>query len=206
VLLSFLMMMSACQNESEHEVLSSDQLLIELNSHERLVSPEEVAAKLIENDPSQLLVDVRDHTEYDAFTLPGAINVPLKRILEQENQNILDCSRYTLVFFSNDDLIATEAWTLNRLAGCQGALVMQGGLNLWTQNLLTPAQPEETAPEEEWELYRLRKAIAQYLIGGSEELAPEDFPVVKKVVAPKKAIAVQPKPKKKAIVEEEEGC
>ena len=203
----FLFLLGCNQAPQEEGLPSPSQVLVELSSAERLISPEQVADRLINEDPSQLLVDVRSHTEYDAFSLPGAINIPLEKLMEEGNQQLIDCSRYTAVFFSNDDVLSTQAWTLNRMNGCKGALIMQGGLNLWTANLMTPEMPEETASEEEWELYNFRKAVAQYLIGGSEALAPEEFPVVKKVVTAKKKIATKPKPKKKAVVEEEEeGC
>ena len=207
IILLFLFTLSCNQVPKEEELPSPSQVLVELNSAERLISPEQVVDRIINEDPSQLLVDVRSHAEYDAFSLPGAINIPLENLMEEGNQQLIDCSRYTAVFFSNDDVLSTQAWTLNRMNGCKGALIMQGGLNLWTANLMTPETPEETASEEEWELYNLRKAVAQYLIGGSEALEPEEFPVVKKVVTAKKQIATKPKPKKKAVVEEEEeGC
>jgi rhodanese-related sulfurtransferase len=206
-LLLFLFTLACSQAPEQKGIHSPGQVLVELNSTERLMSPEEVADRLINEDPSQLLVDVRSHAEYDAFSLPGAINIPLENLMEEGNQQLIDCSRYTAVFFSNDDVLSTQAWTLNRINGCKGAFIMQGGLNRWTANLMTPVMPAETAPEGEWELYNFRKAVAQYLIGGSEALEPEEFPVVrKKVVVARKKVAPQPKPKKKVVVEEEEGC
>ena len=156
IILLFLFTLSCNQVPKEEELPSPSQVLVELNSAERLISPEQVVDRIINEDPSQLLVDVRSHAEYDAFSLPGAINIPLENLMEEGNQQLIDCSRYTAVFFSNDDVLSTQAWTLNRMNGCKGALIMQGGLNLWTANLMTPETPEETASEEEWELYNAR--------------------------------------------------
>jgi sulfur-carrier protein adenylyltransferase/sulfurtransferase len=195
-----ILVLAGCANEKSQEVTPA-QLLLDLTNSERYTSTDEVAGWLINKDPSLRLVDVRDPAAYNAFTLPGAVNIPLDKILAPENRELLDCERYTVVFFSNDDLTAEQAWQLSRRNGCKSTYVMRGGLNEWTATILDPQDPGELASAEELELYQFRKAVCQYFIGGSEELFQE---IVKPVVE-KKKIEVTPKPKKK-VVEEEEGC
>ena len=202
-----LLLSVGCSQKQEVVDISPEQLLLDLNSSQRIATPEQVADWIVNEDPSLKLIDVRNHEAFDDYTLPGAINIPLAHLLQEENESLMDCSRYMLVFFSNDDLLATQAWVLKRFKGCKGALVMQGGLNQWTSTILSPPEPLTTASEEEWELYRFRKAISQYLIGGSEQLEPEEYVVIKKQAAsPKKKIEVKPKPRPKVVEEEEEGC
>ncbi len=198
-----ILVLAGCANEKPQE-LSPDQLLLDLTGNERYASTDQVADWLINKDPSLRLVDVRDHSAFDTFTLPGAVNIPLDKILAPENRELLDCERYTVVFFSNDDLTAEHAWQLSRRNGCKSAYVMQGGLNEWTATIFDPQEPGELASAEELELYQFRRAVCQYFIGGSEELEPEKFQEIVKPVVEKKKIEVTPKPKKK--VEEEEGC
>ncbi len=198
-----LILIFGCANEQPKNDLTPGQLLLDLTNNERYTSPEQVADWIINQDPSLRLVDVRDHGAYDAFALPGALNIPFEKLLDAENQSLLDCERYMVVFYSNDDLAAANAWMIARRTGCQNAYVMQGGLNRWAENILNPPKPDATASAEEIELYNFRKAVCQYFIGGSGQLAPEKYEVIRQPVAEKKTIQVKPK---KKIVEEEEGC
>jgi rhodanese-related sulfurtransferase len=199
--LTVLLIFTNCANEPTNEI-TPEQLLLDLTDNERYISVDEVADRMINKDPSLLLVDVRNHETFDAFTLPGAINIPLENLLSSENSDLIDCERFTVVFFSNDDLHAEQAWLLSRRTGCKSNHIMRGGLNEWTTTILDPEKPDDLATAEEWELYRFRRAVCQYFIGGSEQLEPEEFPELIRYVQPKKTIV----PKKKKAKEEEEGC
>lgn len=201
-LFSFILFFGCANNSSENK-LTPEQLLLDLTNNERYASTDQVADWIITQDPSLRLVDMRDHASFDDFSLPGAINIPIEKLLAEENKELLDCERYMIVFYSNDDLTAANAWMLSRRMGCNNAYVMQGGLNHWTATILNPPTPDDLATTEEIELYNFRKAVCQYFIGGSEELEPEKYEVVRQPVAQKKTIQVKPKKKK---TEEEEGC
>ncbi len=187
---------------------SPGTLLVGLVEENRFLTAEEVADMLINDDPSLLLVDVRSHDEYDAFTLKGAINIPLEDFLKEQNRSLLDCERYTIVFFSNSSVRAEKAWILGRRLGCKDIYILKGGLNEWTARIMDPAPPPETASAEELELYQLHKAARKYFIGSSKALEPEPYvpPAAPKKQVVKKEIKVEPKPKKPAPVVEEEGC
>ena len=202
-LLLTLALLISCAGEPSQNGVTPEKLLLDLTNNERYASTEQVADWIINQDPSLRLVDVRDHAAYDAFSLPGALHIPLENLLKTENQAQLDCERYMIVFYSNDDLSAGQAWLLSRRMGCNNSYIMQGGLNRWTETILNPVEPAATASAEEMELYQYRKAIGQYFIGGSEAFLPEAYQETRQQVAPKKSIEVAPK-KKKAV--EEEGC
>lgn len=202
----------AC-GRKEHQAPAPAQLLLEINAAESRISSDEVASRLIQKDPALRLVDVRSKSEFENFTLPGAIHIPIADMLLPEMQKMLDADRYDLVFFSNDDVRAAQAWQINRRAGAVGARYMEGGLNEWTQKFLNPPVPPATASASEQEIYQFRKAVCQYFIGGSEALSPEPFPETVPVAAPapagKKTINIQPKPAAApapAKAKEEEGC
>jgi rhodanese-related sulfurtransferase len=183
--------------------------LLGITTGERYISTDEVAARIIEKDPSLRLVDVRSRDAFKSFSLPGAYNVPLSAFLNTENLRVMDCDRYDVVFFSNDDLDAEHAWQMSRRLGCAGSLIMRGGLNEWTGHFLVPAEPSASANSGAVELYRFRKAVCQYLIGASNELLPEKLPaeqVNRAPAAARKRIEVQPKAKNPPGKAQEEGC
>ena len=78
---------------------SARELLMEINSDSRLLSIDEVSQRIIGNDPVLLLVDVRQPEVFSTFTLPGAINVPISKIFEDDFQEKLASQKFDVVFF-----------------------------------------------------------------------------------------------------------
>lgn len=193
---------------SSNDDLGPEALLTELGDQRRFASTDQLADWLIQKDPSILLVDVRPHEEYDAYSLPGAINIPLANLLSPEEQALLNCEDYRLIFYSNGTVLAEKAWVITRRLGCASSLILKGGLNEWTSTILTPKEPPVTASREEWNLYQLRKAAGLYFAGGSKSLEAEPFIEPQRDTprpAAEKTVPLQPK-KVEAKVEEEEGC
>ncbi len=184
---------------------SPEFMLLEMNDPSRLISTDKMAEKIISKDPILLLIDVRPEAEYNKFTIPGAVNIPLEKLLSEEAAEHLGSKEMEKVFFSNDDIYSTQAWMLARRNNYENVYVMKGGLNEWVETILQPAEPSPTASSEEFELYNLRKATSLYFIGGSEALSPEAFQEIKPPVGAKKKIDVQPKPQIQKK-DEEEGC
>lgn len=194
----------SCQSAvKESAVNKPDAILLELTEEARFLSVDEVADRIINQDPALRLVDVRGPEQFRVFTLPAAKNIPLENILESEADEFLDCDRYDIVFFSNGSIHAEQAWMLRRRMGCERLYVLKGGLNDWAAKILSPQEPGPAAAADEIALFQFRKGACQYFIGASTELEPEPYvqPVVNRP-APK---TIPLKPKKK-VVEEEEGC
>ncbi len=199
-----LIIISSCNMDNEGSKLSPAQLMLELSSNQRFASPDQVAHWLIDGDPSLRLIDVRTAEEFGKFSLPKSVNIPLADLLKPEFKDMLDCEKYFLVFLSNDDMSSEQAWILNRQNGCSNSFILKGGLNAWTETIMKVQEPGDLASSEEIELFEFRKAAQQYFIGGSKAMEAEVFQPEVAPITEKKKIAVQPK--KKPVVEEEEGC
>lgn len=205
-----LALFSSCSSDKKDTRVSPQILLTEISEQRRFASADQLADWLIQKDPSLLLVDVRSPEEFSAYTLPGAINVPLANLLSPEEQARLDCEKHRIIFFANGSVLAEKAWVINRRLGCASAQVLRGGLNEWTATILAPKEPPVTASMEEFDLYQFRKAASLYFSGGSRSLEPENYTEpVKETAAPapqaKKSVPLQQK-KVEVEVEEEEGC
>jgi len=155
------------KNEKFKNQVKPEALLQVITQPSRYVTTDQVAKRIIEKDPSLELIDVRLPDAYAKFTLPDAINVPLKDILTNEGQDNLGIEDMSVVFFSNDDIMADQAWVIATRLGYKNMYVMKGGLNCWIETIINPVMPPETAPEIEFEKYRFRKAAGLYFTGGS---------------------------------------
>jgi sulfur-carrier protein adenylyltransferase/sulfurtransferase len=143
--------------------VSPDNLLLESVNNNRFIQPDELAKVILGQDPSYLLVDIRDSIQYQKFTLPGAYNIPYQKILNEENQATFDSDAYNVVLFSNGTIMPDQVWMILRRAGVKNVKVLNGGLNQFYQLYLNPPKPVETDTQEAFETYSFRKAVGAYL-------------------------------------------
>lgn len=158
-------------NETKPELL-----IKEMNDPARLLSVDLVAKRLIDEDPSIILIDVRTAEQYDEYALPRSINIPLERVLDPEWKEYLLQDNMDMVLYSNSDLYADQAWILYTRLGYKNLYVLKGGLNQWFKDIMQPLPPPETAPSEEFDLYSFRLAACQYFGGGSQTEVSSDQP------------------------------
>lgn len=154
------------QNTTKPYKLTAEELLSEIRTGTQFVSPDEVADKIVQKDPSIQLIDVRNPREFDMFSLQGAINIPLQDILSENNFDILNQSTKMNILYSNGSTEANEAWLLTRQLGYQNNYVLQGGLNYWMETILNPLKPSSIVSNDEIARYDFRKAASMALGGG----------------------------------------
>jgi rhodanese-related sulfurtransferase len=156
------------KDETFANQLKPEELLREITQPSRYVTTDQIAKMIIEKDPTLELIDVRPADEYNKFSLPDAVNVPLKDILTPEGQENLGIEDMYAVFYSNDDIMADQAWVISKRLGYNNIYVLKGGLNRWVETIIRPVEPPETASETEFELYQFRKAAGVYFTGGTQ--------------------------------------
>jgi len=175
--------------------LSPEELLIEIFDPARYLSTDLIAKRMIERDPGLFLVDVRTADEYEEYALPGSVNIPLGELLNEAWVDYLDQDAMDIVFYSNSDIYADQAWTLAVQKGYKNLYVLKGGVNIWFRTIMQPEPPLDTDPYSDFEKYSFRKGASQYF-GGTPNEVSSDVPVKKKQVV------VRKKKKKEA----EGGC
>lgn len=180
------------------EGIPADKLLSNIISLERYVSTDQISEKIISQDPSFILIDVRDEKSYNTYTLPNAINIPLKNLLDENFESYLNQDQFDVVFFSDDNFYADQAWMLCNRLEYSNLHVLKGGINKWFTTIINPEKPNENSAAKEFELYTTRKASSMYFGVVYPDQAKINN-VVKK--APRKIITVK---KKKKVAEG--GC
>ncbi|MCF6170030.1 MAG: rhodanese-like domain-containing protein [Bacteroidales bacterium] len=145
-----------------------EELMWDIVQPTRYATTDQVARMIIEKDPTIELIDVRPFDEYTDFSLPGAVNIPLDSIVNENYQDYLGIQDMNAVFFSDDDIKADQAWVIARRMGYDNIYVMRGGLNCWVETIIRPEKPDETASRQEFEKYILRKGASMYFVGGAK--------------------------------------
>lgn len=181
------------ENTTKPYKLTAAQLLEEVNSGTQFMSPDQIADMIVQKDPSLRLIDVRNADDFDKFSLPNSINIPLVDILNPEWEDVINQDVKLNVFYSNGTNDANEAWMITRQLGYKNNFVLQGGLNFWVETILNPPAPKTTSPNEEIAKYNFRKGAGAALGGAVSETTPS-APAVKGTKP-----AIQPAGKKKKV-------
>lgn len=183
------------------EELPVDQLLLELQNEKRFISTDQLAERMIGQDPGLLLVDVREADAFGTYSLPEAINIPLGEMLDPSYGHYFKEEDFDVVFFGDDNFLAEQAWMIKRRQNFSRLFILNGGLDQWEKDILSPEEPPETASAEEFERYAFRQAALQYFNGESKAFIPSTAEGNTET-EPKKTIKLVPK-----IAEEQlEGC
>ena len=146
----------------KHEGIRPETLLSNVISQERYISSDELAHKIINQDPSFILIDVRNEESFNKYSLPYAINIPLEKLLEEESLAYLDQGQFDIILFSNDNFYADQAWLLCNRLEFKNHRVLKGGINSWFSTIISPEKPTENMPGIAFELYTFRKAASMY--------------------------------------------
>lgn len=147
--------------------LTAEELLDEVREGTQFVSSDEIADMLVQKDPSLQLIDVRTQAEFEKYSLPGSINIPLSDLLSEEWSDFLDQGVKMNVFYSNGNLKANEAWMITRQLGYENNYALKGGLNYWAETILNPQAPKSVLADDEIAKYDFRKGASAALGGGS---------------------------------------
>ncbi|MCU0472237.1 MAG: rhodanese-like domain-containing protein [Bacteroidales bacterium] len=180
-------------NKTNPYKLSASELLGEANARTQYITPDVVADMIVNKDPSLQLIDVRSQDEYEKFSLPGAINIPLADLLSDKYSDIINQDVKMNVFYSNGTLTANEAWMITRQLGYTNNYVLEGGLNYWFDAILNPEKPASTSSDEEFARYDFRMSAGQALGGGTiiqttqDQSSKSALPVIKATPRKKKA-------------------
>ncbi|TGV01473.1 rhodanese-like domain-containing protein [Flavivirga rizhaonensis] len=184
----------------KQEGIKPEQLLSNIISPERYITTDELADRIINQDPSLLLIDLRDEETFKKYSLPNAINMPLKNLFDEDSSAFLNQDAYDVVFFSNDNFDADQAWILCNRLDYKNLYVLKGGINRWFKTIINPPHPKENMPLEAFKLYATRKAASMYFGVAYPDQVKTNVPKRPRPT-PKKVITV--KKKKKAP---EGGC
>ncbi len=160
------------ENTTKQYKLTAEQLLEEVKSGTQFIQPLEVADMIISKDPSLRLIDVRNAAEFEKFSLPNAVNIPLVDLLNPEWEEYINQDVKLNVFYSNSSNDANQAWMLTRQLGYKNNYVLQGGLNYWAVTIMNPEAPSATSPNEEIAKYNLQKGAGMALGGSLETSQP----------------------------------
>jgi len=124
--LGLLSSMSAKANEAVIEAMGEYLMFQEYESG--IILPQQIDQSVFE---AVTWIDTRDSEQFDKQTIPGAIHIEWRQVIERMDE--IPTDRKVIVFCNTGSLSAQAAFAL-RVAGFDNVVVMQSGFLGWLEN------------------------------------------------------------------------
>ena len=124
--LGLLSSMSAKANEAIIEAMGEYLMFQEYESG--IILPQQIDQSVFE---AVTWIDTRDSEQFDKQTIPGAIHIEWRQVIERIDE--IPTDRKVIVFCNTGSLSAQAAFAL-RVAGFDNVVVMQSGFLGWLEN------------------------------------------------------------------------
>lgn len=124
--LGLLSSMSAKANEAVIEAMGEYLMFQEYESG--IILPQQIDQSVFE---AVTWIDTRDSKQFDKQTIPGAIHIEWRQVIERMDE--IPTDRKVIVFCNTGSLSAQAAFAL-RVAGFDNVVVMQSGFLGWLDN------------------------------------------------------------------------
>ena len=157
-------------------------LLSEAVQKSRYLTVDQVTHRIIENDPTLMLIDLRKADQYKTFALPGSLNIPPDSLLSKTNMEFFSQPGKDKVLYGNADLTAEKAWLLCSRYALKRIYIMKGGMNEWFTTIVSEKPVSGTPSTADLDLVSFRKAARMFLIGTGETASTSAAVTVKEKV------------------------
>jgi rhodanese-related sulfurtransferase/uncharacterized membrane protein YedE/YeeE len=184
-----------------HATIDTKDLAIRAGSGADSIQVGQLADWIIQGRNDFKLVDLRSGTDFAAYHIPTAENVPLASLTPDfaaHNEKIILCSE--------DGTQAAKAWFLLEAQGFKSVYLLDGGLRSWQDMILFPKKSDKTDEA----VFDRQMQVAKFF-GGTPQAEGTSAPASVAVALPQVAPPAQPavsepaaakvQPKKK-----KEGC
>ncbi len=151
--------------KSDRKEIDPQILLNSIAEKSRYLTVDMVTHRIIENDPTLLLIDLRPADQFKGFSLPGAINIHPDSLLSKSTLELLNQPGKDNVLYSNADLAAEKAWLICSRFSVSRMYCMKGGMNEWFNTIIKEQTASSTASSADLDLLNFRKAARQYFTG-----------------------------------------
>jgi rhodanese-related sulfurtransferase len=112
------------------------KLLSEVLDNSTYFTVDQVAKFMVYEDSSVQIIDLRTPEEFRTLNIPGSINVPYSKLLDNDPGSFLNNGKARNIFYSNGDFDSNFAIAIERGLNFNNTYVMKGGLNEWFNTVM----------------------------------------------------------------------
>jgi rhodanese-related sulfurtransferase len=132
------------------------KLLSEVLDNNIYFTVDQVAKFIVSEDSSVQIIDLRTPGEFRTVNIPGSINVPYSKLLDNDPGSFLNNGKARNIFYSNGDFDSNYAIAIARGLNFDNTYVMKGGLNEWFNTVMNSNFTGERISARENALFETR--------------------------------------------------
>jgi rhodanese-related sulfurtransferase len=121
----------------------ASQLAAEISAERDHITAPELAARIMRQDPSLRLFDLRPRAEYDQLHIPTATSVTLDELTRAPVPHDAE-----IVVYSEGGVHSAQAWVLLRLRGHRDVRFLREGIYEWLARVLEPRLASDATEAE----------------------------------------------------------
>ncbi|HPE86978.1 MAG: hypothetical protein EOL88_00455 [Bacteroidia bacterium] len=187
VLLGVVVLFIPAERNNKGSIPAAEEISALLNDNSRFIDTDELAFKLMHKEFAPVLADIRTAEEYNYFSLPGAVHIPLDEITAPRWRAFFN-DKEEVILYSNAGVLTEDAYVLLYQSGIKNIRILEGGLNTFFEQIfaadnaaLTPTSP---AYKPLMDKYQFRIKAAKFFQGIENSAKPSVVaPVKPKIIA-----------------------
>jgi len=172
--------------------LTTDEMLSRTLNHDYIIRFDKFFDIYHKQDSLYRFIDLRSAHDFQIGHLPGAINIPLAKILDDEYKDIVNQDEKINVFYYSDQCGACGPWMILTQLGYKNNYVLGGGYDYVKEHIIDEYSPMLGDYSAEKAKYNFKEVINSTAGAASSASSESSAPV--------------PVIKKKPKQEEEGGC
>jgi rhodanese-related sulfurtransferase len=133
-----------------------EKLLSEVLDNSIYFTVDQVAKFIVSEDSSVQIIDLRTPGEFRTVNIPGSINVPYSKLLDNDPGSFLNNGKAINIFYSNGDFDSNYAIAIARGLNFDNTYVMKVGLNEWFNTVMNSNFTGERISARENALFETR--------------------------------------------------
>jgi len=135
-----------------------------VNSYEiKSITPDELAFRIMDNDKSIQIIDVRSAEEFKKMSLPKSLSFSMNELFNKSAERVITVKHKRNVFIADDELTSRKAAILADKLGYVEPVFLKGGLNEFKKEILEFKMPEEIKTRREADTYRFREKASKVI-------------------------------------------
>jgi rhodanese-related sulfurtransferase len=169
--------------------LSQEETHATIINHIQVIQPEKVKDIMEAHDQGYQFIDLRSPQEFNLHHLPGAINIPIHDILNNEFEALLNPTDKINILYGSTVEDTCPTWIILKQLDYKNNSIMLGGYKLIKSNVIDKYAPEDVWFKDEVAKYDYAEIVKETAGAGS---------ALSSSSAPKKTSPIKRK-KKKAV-------
>jgi rhodanese-related sulfurtransferase len=129
----------------------------------KLITSDELAFRIIDDDPNLQIIDIRSLKEYDSLSLPNSTRFTIDNLFEKNAYNLLSIKHKKNVFVANEEYSEKKAAIIAGELGFNNVFILKGGISKFKTDILEFKMPEKVANRWVKDTYIFREKASRII-------------------------------------------